>query len=271
MEHSYQTLALLQEEYKLTRQEIDSYQANGHLMIRGMIGAEVIRHFRETIVNLAGKMYQEDSHLSIREGDKKQGMLVSHLWKRSQFLTHLAFSRRFAKTAAKLMGVEAVRLYVDYAVFKEPGDKATGWHQDHNHTLIGTDHTTTIWIPLIDLPEEMGSMGFLSGSQTLTDRTKGDSRHMREAHRKNMEYVHYGAMMLGDVTFHSGWVLHNANANETDRVREVYSVTYVEDGVQMLDPGENKELRETVIGSAHFPGMRPGDYMQGVHFPLLYS
>jgi len=271
MEHSIRLLSMLQEDYQLIEQQIHDYRQNGHLVIRQMIAKEVVEHFRISIGQLTRAMYSEDSHLSIYEGAEKQSMLVSHLWKRSQMLMHLTFSRRFAKAASMLMGVKAVRLYVDYAVFKEPGDKATGWHQDHNHTLIGTDNTITMWMPLVDLPQELGSMIFISESQQLTDRTKGDSLHLRSAHRKQWEHVHYGAMSQGDVTFHSGWVLHSSLPNQTGQVREVYSITYLEDGAKMLDPGENEDLRTTIIGSPHFPGIAPGDYIQGVHFPLLYS
>jgi len=39
-------------------------------------------------------------------------------------------------------------------------------HQDQNYWPFDNEHTVTMWMPLVDLPAEVGGMRFASGSQT---------------------------------------------------------------------------------------------------------
>ena len=44
---------------------------------------------------------------------------------------------------------------------------ATPWHQDQFYWPLDTDRTITMWMPLVDVPPEIGSMTFVSGSHRL--------------------------------------------------------------------------------------------------------
>jgi len=65
------------------------------------------------------------------------------------------------------MGVHGVQLYHDHALFKPAGGKATPWHQGQFYWPLETNHTITMWMPLIDVSQKMGTMSFASGSQAL--------------------------------------------------------------------------------------------------------
>ncbi len=69
-------------------------------------------------------------------------------------------SRRLAKVAADLLGVENVRIYHDQALFKEPGGGPTPWHQDQYYWPIDTDKTITMWMPLVDIDVRYGHDNF---------------------------------------------------------------------------------------------------------------
>ena len=58
------------------------------------------------------------------------------------------FSRRLAGVAAKLLGVYAVRLYHDQALYKEPGGGIIPWHADQYYWPLSSDRCVTIWLPL---------------------------------------------------------------------------------------------------------------------------
>ena len=62
------------------------------------------------------------------------------------------FAPRFAEVAARLLGVEGVRLYHDQGLFKEPGGGPTPWHQDGYYWPLDTERTITLWMPLVDVP-----------------------------------------------------------------------------------------------------------------------
>ena len=77
------------------------------------------------------------------------------------------FARRFAATAAELLGVEGVRLYHDQALIKEAHGGATPWHQDQFYWPLPAGQTVTMWMPLVDVPDVVGSMTFGSGTHAL--------------------------------------------------------------------------------------------------------
>ena len=75
------------------------------------------------------------------------------------------------------MGVDGVRLYHDQALYKEPGGGFTPWHQDQTYWPLDTTHTITMWMPLLDIPPNVGSMRFASGSHAFGN--LGYRRHRR--------------------------------------------------------------------------------------------
>ena len=63
-----------------------------------------------------------------------------------------------------LLEVAGVRLYHDQALFKEAGGGHTPWHADQFYWPLATDRTVTAWVPLVDVPMEMGPLAFATGS-----------------------------------------------------------------------------------------------------------
>ena len=92
---------------------------------------------------------------------------TGNLWREDPIVEQFVFSRRFAATAAELLGVEGVRLYHDQALIKEAHGGATPWHQDQFYWPLPAGQTVTMWMPLVDVPEEVGSMTFGSGTHAL--------------------------------------------------------------------------------------------------------
>jgi len=160
------------------------------------------------------------------------------------------------------MGVPAVRLYHDQALFKEPGGGPTPWHQDQYYWPLDTHNTITMWMPLVPVPASIGSMTFGSGSHRRgflgefyiseeSDRVFEDMI-TREGIRRDS----YGAMRPGDATWHAGWTLHSAAGNPTDAMREVMTVIYHADGARILEP-DNPSRQDDL--NTWLPGRRPGD------------
>ncbi|MEL6271673.1 MAG: phytanoyl-CoA dioxygenase family protein, partial [Chloroflexota bacterium] len=147
--------------------------------------------------------------------------------------------------AAALMGVERVRLYHDQALFKEAGGGFTPWHQDQHYWPLATDNTITMWMPLVDVTQDMGTLQFASGSHV--EGYLGDMPISDESQAKLEAFVKekgFGlspieAMQAGDATFHSGWALHAAGGNSTESMRSVMTIIYYADGTKVA-PLDNK-------------------------------
>ena len=196
------------------------------------------------------------------------------LWRQNETAKAFVFSRRFARAAAELMGVAGVRLYHDQALFKEPGGGATPWHQDRFYWPLDTDHTITLWMPLVAVTPEMGPMTFASGSQRLGHLGNfaiGDESQAafdRLIDEQALPRTSAGALSAGDATFHGGWTLHSAPPNQTRTMREAMTIIYFADGTRVgpLDHPSRQLDRDVWLS-----GCEPGEPAAGPLNPVLYS
>jgi ectoine hydroxylase-related dioxygenase (phytanoyl-CoA dioxygenase family) len=203
--------------------------------------------------------------------------LVGGIWNRDEAVARFTLARRFARIAADLMGVDAIRLYHDVAITKEPGGGYTPWHQDSYYWPMDTRHTVTMWMALVDISYEMGSLNFASGSylcgdlgdEAISDRSHAYFEHViRERGLPVVNHVAHGVMAAGDATFHAGWTLHSAPGNATDRTREAITVVYYADGT-LTFPDMGNPHREWDFHT-YMPGVRPGGAAASPLNPLLY-
>lgn len=237
------SLPALDSPYELSPEQIDAYQRNGHVMLRGLCSPDEAAAYGQVIREAALRHNRETRPLAERDTYGRAFLQVMNLWTVDPGVRAYTLARRFARVAAQLMGVPAVRLYHDQALFKEPGGGHTPWHQDQFYWPLGTDQTITLWMPIVDVDDTMGSMSFADGSHRagfipLDEEISDASEAFFDAHVREKGYPVSGggAMRAGDATFHSGWTLHRAPGNVTDRVREVMTVIYYPDGTRVTPP-----------------------------------
>lgn len=265
---------LLRVPYALTEEQAADYERDGHILLRGFAEQAVLDEYRPAIVGEVERLNDQTKPMAERDTYGKAFIQISNLWERSETVRRFAFAERFARTAAELMGVDGVRMYHDQALFKEPGGGHTPWHQDQIYWPLDTDKTITLWMPLVDVPEEVGSMTFASGSHKhgyISKMEISDQSHKTLAQYiagNGLPQLAYGAMKAGDATFHAGWTLHSAPGNPTANTREVMTIIYVADGTTVLEPDSN--ARKSDLGR-WLPGLRPGDLVDSPLNPVLYS
>lgn len=264
----------LEEEYPLSPEQIAFYQQNGHILLRNVATSVEIDFYEPIISNLVKELNRQSKPLGERDTYGKAFIQIGNLWRQHEAVHRFVLAKRFAKIAADLMGVDGVRIYHDQALFKEPGGGHTPWHQDQIYWPLETDRTITMWMPLVDISEEMGSMTFASASHmqgfisklVISDESHRTLKEYIEG--KGFEQMTHGAMAAGDATFHSGWTLHSAPTNPTKAMRKVMTVIYYADGTRVAEPDSNARRNDL----AHWlPGCQPGDVASSFLNPLVYS
>lgn len=258
--------------YPLTPEHLESYSRDGHVMVRGLLNAEEVAEFRRVILDAVQKLNIQAKPLEERDTYGKAFLQIMNLWVQDDAVRPMVLAKRFGQVAAELMGVSGARLYHDQALFKEPGGGPTPWHQDQHYWPLATDNTITMWMPLVDADTSMGTMRFASGSQSegyLGDMPISDeSEAMFEQFvaEKGYRITESGAMKAGDATFHSGWTLHGAPGNSSDRLREVMTIIYYPDGT-LVGSADNDNRKADL--AAWFPGLKPGDLAASGLNPLV--
>jgi ectoine hydroxylase-related dioxygenase (phytanoyl-CoA dioxygenase family) len=264
----------LSKPYTLTPESAESFKRDGHVLLRGVCSREEIAAFREIIVDCVRRHNEESRPMADRDTYGKAFLQTMNLWEVCDDVKEFTFANRFAKLAADLMGVDSVRLYHDQALFKEASGGHTPWHQDQYYWPLGTDNTITMWMPLVDATEDMGTMTLASGSQRagflghigISD--ESEERFRALVTEKGYPLTSCGAMKAGDASFHSGWTLHSAPANKTPVTREAMTIIYFADGARLLTP--DNENRQADLERWH-PGQSPGELAASPINPVVYT
>ncbi len=265
----------LSSEYPLNPEHVQGFKRDAVTLVRGLASHNEVAAYRGFIDGAVERFNQETRPLEERDTYGMAFLQTMNLWTRDEAVKRFCFARRFAKVAAELMGVSGVRMYHDQALFKEPGGGITPWHQDQHYWPLDTDRTITMWMPLVDIPEEVGTLTFAPGSQVRG--YLGDLPISEQSQSTFESFVRengwmprtYGAMNAGDATFHSGWVLHCAPGNPSKTFRrEVMTVIYMAEDTRVTTPDHKN--RENDLAS-WLPGCRPGDLAASPLNPVLYS
>lgn len=274
MTATHDILPALDSDYPLTEAQIEQYRRDGHILLRGVCSPEEIAVYRPLLTAAVEEFKASAPPLEERDTYGKAFLQIMNLWVEHERVRPYVLARRFARIAAQLMGVKGIRLYHDQALYKEGGGGHTPWHQDQHYWPLATDNTITMWMPLVDITANMGVMSFASGSHrygyfgNLPISDESEEQFTRFIEERGFPLTPGVDMAAGDATFHSGWTLHNAPPNETDRMREVMTVIYYEDGTRLMEPDhENRELDL----KTWFPGQKPGEIAASRLNPLLYS
>jgi hypothetical protein len=264
----------LDDEYDLPTPCVDEFRESGHTRVPGLATVEEVAAYRPGLLRAAPRGRYDTRPLEERDTYGKAFIQMFNLWTHDEEARAFVFARRFAGVAARLLGVPAVRLYHDQALFKEPGGGPTPWHQDQFYWPLDTDRTLTLWMPLVAVTPEMGPMEFASGSQrlgSLGEYRIGDESEAvfeRLVAERGLPVRGYGSFQPGDASFHSGWTLHRAPGNASDRMREVMTVIYFADGTRVapLDHPNRRFDRDVWL-----PGCEPGDAAASDLNPVLFS
>ena len=261
----------LDEPFDLDAALVADFQRLGHVAVRGLASSDEIVRYKPAIDAATMARRFDRRPLDERDTYGRAFIQSANVFQHDPDVAEFVLARRFAHVAAQLLECDGVRLYHDQALYKEPGGGHTPWHQDQVYWPLDTDRTITMWMPLVDVPDDIGGMTFADGSWrdgNLGDLTIGDESHAHfERVVADYQLSSHGPFRAGDATFHRGWTLHSAPANHTPIMRSVITVIYFADGATVSDP---------VVPSKNFDhllwlgGKTPGTVADGDSNPLLW-
>lgn len=262
----------LEDIYPVSAEQSQAFGRDGHILLRDVAPPGVIDLYHPAVKATSERYSYERRALAERDTYGKAFLQITNLWEVDKTVKQFVFARRFAQIAADLMGVERVRLYHDQALFKEPGGGRTPWHRDKFYWNLDTDNMITMWMPLVDITPEMGTMSFATGShkngaaEDLHISDESEEFYKDHIAQKNYSVHQTPAMRAGDATFHNGWAIHSADANDSDITREVMTIIYFADGARVTDPVNNFQRADH---ERWLDNIEPGKLAGGILNPIL--
>lgn len=271
------TLPGLDDSYELTDNQCDQYAHKGHICLREVMRPDEVEPWRKVIAGAVERVRKEirggvyQTELKDRDTYARAFMQIENLWQLDNQVRGYVLARRFAGIAARLLGVPAVRIYHDQALFKEPGGGYTPWHQDQYYWPLDTTKTITMWMPLVDMGTEMGTLVF--GNETQNDgpwaslaiSDTSEAFYKAESRRRGIT-LETNELNAGDATFHNGWTIHKAPGNTTDRMRQVMTIIYYADGTRVSEFSHEKHPAES---ERWLGGRKPGELADGPLNPVV--
>jgi ectoine hydroxylase-related dioxygenase (phytanoyl-CoA dioxygenase family) len=164
-------------------------------------------------------------------------MQLFNMWYASDDVRSLALSTELGQVAAQLLGTKSVRLYQDALFVKRSGDGPTRWHSDLNMAPFDTNDFVTCWIPLQRVPSQSNGgsgLSFATGSHRDFALPFWSEPTEVDLAERYQVVTNYEGFEVGDCTFHHGWCLHSAPGNTLPDTRYAYSISFVADGVNLL-------------------------------------
>ena len=256
----------------LHAESIARFARDGFIKLDGVLDADMLGHYGREITRLTIALNTEHRPLTERDTYDRAFLQVMNLWERSPLVGRFVMGQRLARIAAELLQIDAVRLYHDQSLYKEPGGGITPAHADQYYWPLASDRTVTAWIPLQPVPEEMGPLGFYARSQSVAfGRDLGISDESEAKISANMAAHGFAfesdAFALGDVSFHRGWTFHKAGANRSDRPRSVMTIIYMDAEMRLADALTPVQANDR---DQWCPGVQPGQPIDTPKNPVIW-
>ena len=245
-------------------------ERDGQVIVRGLLPREDVARFRDIVTAALPTAFK----VELPPGNETYQAAFDqymNLWQSDPAVAEVTLHPGLARTAAALLGVDAVRVYHDQALFKVAGGGHTPWHQDQRYWPLDSDRTITMWLPLHDVDPEMGDLEFAVGThggpigdQGISD--ESDAFYERYLADSDLARKSTGSMSAGDASFHLGWTLHRANPNVTAQDREVMTVIWFADGTRVIEPTNKAQQLDRL---AWLRNIAPGELAASDLNPLV--
>ena len=254
--------------------DIETFQRDGVVLIKGLFNdyIDLIRSGIDRNMREPGEYAAEN----LQSGESGRFFDDYCNWTRIPEFATVIKESPAAAVAAQLTGSNAIQIFHDHVLVKEPGtSKATPWHQDSPYYFIDGDQTVSFWSPMD--PVDNATLRCVAGSHrwekpVLPTRWlaednfypgSDDYMPVPDPDAEGMA-VREWSMQPGDaVAFHYS-ILHGARGNNTDQRRRAFSLRFIGDDARFAErPGRT---------SPPFPehGMQAGDRLREDWFPVVY-
>ena len=256
--------------YPLTNEQVERFQKNGYIKLKNVFSAGALMKLRRELIRLLQAEFGVDPD----EGARDRFLSLEMIWLDNPLLKAYVLSPRLAKISAQLIQADAVRLYHDNVLAKQPECGRTPWHFDDHHFPLDTNNVVTAWAPVQAIPLAMGPLAFaypldvhrLVNAVTFEKSGTGYDRGVAEVFARNNVAVDETPFDLGEVSFHHNLSFHTAARNLTDRSRIVLANTYYADGARIVDS-------PTMVSGdwqKFMPGVGPGDVAASPLNPICW-
>jgi ectoine hydroxylase-related dioxygenase (phytanoyl-CoA dioxygenase family) len=154
-----------------TDDQLETFRRDGFLIVEdGLVSDKALELLRERYLRLFDSEYEtgikpdEVNWVKGRDPEDRTRQICNG-WRADNVIAAQVLSPRTGRLAAQLMGYRGVRLLQDNVLWKPPGTKAIGFHQDGSYAdYLVPPEMTTCWLSLHETTADAGPVAYVRGS-----------------------------------------------------------------------------------------------------------
>src|SRR5262245_14687945 len=215
---------------------VERFRRDGFVVVPDLLTGDELSRYDEAVTAAVRSRTASDTRtLAAKNRYQRAFIQCMNLWEDCLDVRPLTFHPRLGQAAAELLGVDAIRVWHDQALYKQAGGRPTDAHQDHPYWPIKETASVTAWIPFQGSVRGGGAMAYLPGSHDIGRRKFmniffGEPENILDDPEVSGIEPVWVEVPRGSVAFHHGLTVHLADANDTGRDRAVHTIIYFPDG-----------------------------------------
>jgi ectoine hydroxylase-related dioxygenase (phytanoyl-CoA dioxygenase family) len=246
----------------IERSLVETFEADGAVAVRGLIGDPLILSLRQAMPEILEKTYDPSERMT---GEASNTVLSRDgIWRDCEPFARFLFHSPVGEVAATFMRSAAARLYEDLLLYKVAGAPGeAGWHRDAPHWPLSGRQMSSIWLSLETVTNDTGAMKFVAGSHLDGEElVNAGSIGVGASELERRRIITFEAE-AGDVVVFHPRALHTAYGSAPDHPRRTFTLRFMGDDVRwrprrsMFHPW----MREC--------GLQKGDILDHPWFPVV--
>jgi ectoine hydroxylase-related dioxygenase (phytanoyl-CoA dioxygenase family) len=263
----------------LTPQDKILFNQDGFLIVDRLIEdrqVEIIRNRFDQLFcgNFETGVAPDEVNWQEATGDPSLTRQICNGWKADREIAKIVLDENIGRAIAELGDWPGTRIMIDNVLWKPPGTRALGFHQDNAYLeWFSPTELLSCWIALDDTVAEGGTIEFARGSHKWAQTKPEGEFHGPEEYRKYMELsakheglepdIVFVEVQKGGGSFHHGWTWHGSGENRSSKPRRALVLHAMRSDVQYVPAhlgqgtgsiySRYKRLDSTVIDENYFP------------------
>ncbi|HZR96045.1 MAG TPA: phytanoyl-CoA dioxygenase family protein [Gaiellaceae bacterium] len=153
-----------------TREQLEAFERDGFVIVDEYVDRDTVEALRARFEPLFAGDYEtgirpdEVNWVPGRDPEDRTRQICNG-WKADTVIARQVLSERSGRLAAQLVGWDGVRIGQDNCIWKPPGTKSLGMHQDGSYLdYLVPPEMITCWIALDDTSAAAGTITYAAGS-----------------------------------------------------------------------------------------------------------
>jgi len=221
--------------FNLSYKDVQQFRRDGFLIVENLVESAVVASLRTAFDELFKGQFEtgvlpDEVNWQQDTSDPTLTRQICNAWKSNRQIAATVLRPDLGRAIAKLGNWPGTRIMIDNVLWKPPGARPLGYHQDNSFLSWYTPaELLTCWIALDNTSTEGGTVEFVKGSHRWHHSKPAGEFHGPQDYRKHMqlaaakegvkpEIVHV-EVPKGGGSFHHGWTWHGSGDNRSGNSR----------------------------------------------------